>query len=159
MTFQQGVLEVASQNTPNLKKQKTLGEISSNSGSKMSAQSETRFRTAMIGTRYAETILKSQQNMILNESNKTEKERLRKKKANTEVEIRAAKMELKKMQRLKEMQIARLEIDKIQRTVEWNDALYVTREFEMLIGVRTCPVRSFTIVFRDSTWANSVRVF
>lgn len=57
------------------------------------------------------------------------------------------------------MQIARLEIDKIQRTVEWNDALYVTREFEKLIGVRTCPVRSFTIVFSDSTWANSVRVF
>ena len=83
-----------------------------NSGSKMSAQSETRFGAAMIGTRYVETILKSQQNMILNESNKTEKERFRKKKANTEAEIRVVKMELKKMQRLKEMQIARLEMSK-----------------------------------------------
>ena len=137
-------LEVAGGSNVNLKKQNTLGDNSSISGSNMSVDSENRLRAAMIRTRFAETILRCQQNMILKESNKAEKERLRKEKALTEARIRAAKMELKKMQRPKEREIARLAIEKIQRTVEWNDALYVTQEFEKLIGVQTGPVRSLT---------------
>lgn len=110
----------------------------------MFVEFENRLRATMIQTRFAETILRCQQNMILKESNKAEKERLKKEKALPEARIRAAKMELKKMQRPKEREIARLAIEKIQRTVEWNDALYVTQEFEKLIGVQTGPVRSFT---------------
>lgn len=48
------------------------------------------------------------------------------------------------MERQKGRQIARLAKCRTQITVERNDAFQVAQEFEKLIGLRTCPVISFT---------------
>ncbi|KAF5197025.1 Transcription factor gte12 [Thalictrum thalictroides] len=118
---------------------------------------------AMLRSRFADTIVKAQQETLLNNGGKSdlvklkqEKERLekqqREEKARIEAHIRAAKaasrmkkeMELK-MQRQQEREAARIALEKMERTVEICENLDIMKDLEILAAL---PVKDNILAHR-----------
>ncbi|PIA27773.1 hypothetical protein AQUCO_07600142v1 [Aquilegia coerulea] len=123
-------------------------------------------RAAMLRSRFADTIVKAQHKILLNNGGKSdpvmmkgEKERLekqqREEQARIEAQIRAAEAASRmreemesKMQREREREAARIALQKMERTVEIYENWGIWKDLEML---GACSERDYFLVHNDNT--------